>query len=255
VSAASIETETLSARRQWVGDSEISEVVFAPQRRIPWHTHPHNCLAVVVGGGVRKRFAPFEDDASHGTVIEMPAEEPHEDLFGQDGARIVVVESRGEPRTLRCFRDWGATVLAHRMSRELALPDAYTPIALEGLMLELTATVARQRDTTYREPRLGVVREMLLQDLASPPSLSQIASEIGIHPSHLARLLRAHYGESIGEYGRRLRLEWAAQRLTSSEEGLASVASRAGFADQSHFTRAFKRRYGVAPGRYRLAHR
>lgn len=191
----------------------------------------------------------------HGTVIEMPAEEPHEDRFGRDGARIVVVESEAERETLCCFRDWGATVLAQRVSSELARPDAYTGLALEGLALELTATVGRHRDSGPGDPRLDAVREMLVEDLSSPPSLSQIARELGIHPSHLARVFRARYGESIGECGRRLRLEWAAQQLASSDDALASIAARGGFADQSHFTREFKRSFGVAPGRFRLAHR
>jgi AraC family transcriptional regulator len=255
VSAAGIETGTLSARRQRVGDSELSEVVFAPEVRLTWHGHPHTCLAVVTNGGVRKTFSGLEEDAVDGTVVEMPAEERHQDLFGRDGATIVVLESDGEPGTLRCFRDWKATMLAHSVSRELAEPDAYSHLALEGLALELKATVARQRDTVGRHPRLDTVREMLAQDHSSPPSLARIAGEVGLHPSHLARMFRARFGESIGEYGRRLRLEWAAQRLVGSDEALASIAARAGFADQSHLTRAFKRRFGVTPGRYRLAHR
>jgi AraC family transcriptional regulator len=47
-----------------------------------------------------------------------------------------------------------------------------------------------------------------------------------------------------------LRLEWAAARL-SEERSLAQIALEAGFADQSHFTRAFRRHFGVTPGRYR----
>jgi AraC family transcriptional regulator len=241
--------------RQRVGDYRISDVAFAPDCRLSWHFHPRSCLAIVTGGEVRKRFARIEADAVCGTVIEMPAEEPHEDLFGQDGARIVVFEFDAECETLRCFRDWGAAVLAHRVSRELAQPDSYTGLALEGLALELTATVARHRDTDLGERRLEAVREMLVENLSSPPSLSQIARAIGVHPSHLARVFRARYGESIGDHGRGLRLKWAAQQLACSDDALALIASRAGFADQSHFTREFKRRFGVTPGRFRLAHR
>jgi AraC family transcriptional regulator len=255
VSVEAIETGTMLARRQRVGVFEVSEVVFAPDRRLFWHSHPHTCLAVVTQGAVRKRFTKLEEDAVDGTVVEMPAEERHEDLFGREGARIVVVESDESPGTLRCFRDWNATLLAHRVSRELARPDAYTPLALEGLALELTAAAARQHEVRQPEPRLDTVRELIVQDLSSPPSLSQIAGEIGLHPSHLARSFRARYGESVGEYGRRLRLEWSAQRLAGSDEALASIAARAGFADQSHFTREFKRHFGVTPGAYRLAHR
>jgi AraC family transcriptional regulator len=255
VGVAEVEMGTVVAHRQRAGDSELSEVVFAPGYRLSWHFHPRSCLAVVIEGAVRKRFPRIEEDAVDGMVVEMPAEERHEDLFGRDGARLVVLESESAPGTLRCFRDWRATVLAHSVSRELARPDTYTPLALEGLALELRAVAARQRETGRREPRLDAVREMLAEDLSSPPRLSQIAREVGLHPSHLARVFRARYGESIGEQGRRLRLEWAAQRLASSDEGLASIAARAGFADQSHLTREFKRRYGVTPGRFRSAHR
>lgn len=253
--ATGIESGTILTRRKRLHDTEISEVVFAPDHRLTWHGHPHTCLAVVIDGGVHKRFVGAEEQAAHGTVIEMPAQERHEDLFGPDGARIVVIESDRESGGPRCFRDPRATVLAHHISRELGHPDAYTPLALEGLALELAAAVGRHRELDHHEPRLDTVREMLSQDLASPPLLSQIAREVGLHPSHLARVFRARFGESIGEHGRRLRLEWAADRLVCSDEGLASIAARGGFADQSHFTREFKRRFGVTPGRYRLAHR
>jgi AraC family transcriptional regulator len=252
--AAGVAKGTVLAHRWRLGSSEISDVVFAPGSRLTWHFHPHTCLAVVIGGSVRKRFPRLEEDATDGTVIEMPAEERHEDLFGRDGARIVVLESDDRPGTLRCFRDWRATVLAHRVSRELARPDAFTSLALEGLALEIEVAVARERAGRHHEPRLDAVREMLLDDLSSPPSLSSIAREIGLHPSHLARLFRAHYGESIGEHGRRLRLEWVAYLLERSDEELASIATRSGFSDQSHLTREFKRHYGVTPGRYRVAH-
>jgi AraC family transcriptional regulator len=255
VSASAVELGTVSARRQRVGTSEISAVVFGPEVRLSWHHHPRSCLAVVIDGAIRKVFPRTEEDAVDGTVIEMPAEERHEDLFGRDGARIVVLESEERSGALRCFRDWKATMLAHDVSRELEHPDAYTQLSLEGLALELTATVARLRDRPRHEPRLALVDAMLADRIAHPPSLSEIAHEVGVHPSHLARMFRAHYGESVGEHGRRLRLGWAAQRVARSVEPLAEIAARAGFADQSHFTREFKRYFGITPGRYRSAHR
>jgi AraC-like DNA-binding protein len=73
--------------------------------------------------------------------------------------------------------------------------------------------------------------------------------------SHLARSFRLAYGDSLGGYARRLRLEWAATQLVRSEEPLAYLAAKAGFVDQSHFTRAFRCEFGLTPGRYRSAHR
>ena len=73
-------------------------------------------------------------------------------------------------------------------------------------------------------------------------------------PSRLARSFRARFGQSIGSYTRNVRLDWAARAVAHSDAPLARVACEAGFADQSHFTRAFTRRFGVAPGRYRRLH-
>ena len=73
----------------------------------------------------------------------------------------------------------------------------------------------------------------------------------GVHPVHLARTFRREYGVTVGEYARALRLDWAQALLSDPDLSLAEVAAGAGFADQSHFTRAFRAYAGVTPGRYR----
>ena len=85
-----------------------------------------------------------------------------------------------------------------------------------------------------------------------PPATSRTRSGFTPRTSLAASVPRP--GESVGSYARNIRLDWAARRLVSSDDPLARVACEAGFADQSHFTRAFSRRFGVAPGRYRRAH-
>ena len=99
------------------------------------------------------------------------------------------------------------------------------------------------------------MREILHERFLEPPSAHEVATEVGVHPSHLARAFRATYGDSLGGYARGLRLDWAAERLVRTDEPLVVLAADAGFVDQSHFTRAFKRRFGLTPARYRRAHR
>jgi AraC family transcriptional regulator len=233
----------------------VSQVTFDGNLRLGWHSHPHSCLAVIVDGVVRKRFPRAELDAARGTLIGMPAGERHEDVFGRDGARIVVVESAADVEMFSCPTDWQATFIAMRMARELSLGDAFSQLALEGLALELTALAGRASGPPSAQRWLQEAYELLHERFRSPPSIDQIAAQVGIHPSHLARCFRAHYRESLGGCARRLRLEWAAGQLLSSDVGLARLARDAGFVDQSHFTRAFKARFGVTPGRYRTAHR
>jgi AraC family transcriptional regulator len=237
------------------GPFEVSEVAFAGGVELPWHAHPRGCVAVVVGGAVEKRFARLRADAEPGTIVTMPAGESHADAFGREGARIVVVETDEPVPRVVAFRDWGAALLGHRIARELAAPDAYTPLALEGLALELAAAAARGPAAPRAEPWLESVRELLHERFREPPSLGEIAAGVGVHPSHLARTFRARYGDSVGGYARRLRVEWAAERLARTDEPLVCLAHEAGFVDQSHFTRAFGAHFGLTPARYRRAHR
>ena len=72
-----------------------------------------------------------------------------------------------------------------------------------------------------------------------------------MHPVAFARAFRRRYGRSPGEYLRECRLERAAGLLRDRRLSLADIAARAGFVDQSHFTRSFRRGFGCTPGAWR----
>jgi AraC family transcriptional regulator len=99
------------------------------------------------------------------------------------------------------------------------------------------------------------VRERLHDGLDRSWSLGEIAQSAGVTADHLAREFRRHHGSSVGEYVRGLRVELACRRLAESDDPLAEIALAAGFYDQSHFTRTFKRRMGTTPAAFRALHR
>lgn len=251
-----IDAGTTSRRSRRAGPFDVSAVAFSPGERLRWHAHPRACVAVVVVGAVRKQFAGSCADAREATLVTMPAEEPHEDVFGADGAEIVVVEpERDVVASVSSVQDWHGLMLAHRIASELAVDDAFSSLALEGLALELTAVAGRGPASRQPERWLKRAYELLHERFRELPTAAEVAACVGVHPSHLARCFRAHYGESLGGCVRRLRLDWAAAELVRSDVPLAGLAVDAGFVDQSHFTRAFRARFGITPGRYRAAHR
>lgn len=250
VSEGTSQTASLS-----VGGFRVSALAFPPERQLPWHAHPLACVAVVVEGAVGKQFRTFGADARPGAVITMPAAEPHEDRFGREGATIVAVEAENGVAGVSCAPDPEATLVARRIRRELAWPDAFTPLAVEGLALELTAIAGRRGAPSPTDRWVERARAILRERFREPLTPADLADAVGVHRAHLARAFRARYGESLGEYVRRLRLEWAAAELAGTETPLAVLAVEAGFCDQSHFTRAFRRLYGVTPARFRAMQR
>jgi AraC family transcriptional regulator len=104
-------------------------------------------------------------------------------------------------------------------------------------------------------PWLRRAREYLREHFRQPIALCELASAAQVHPTHFAHAFRQHTGVTMGQQLRALRVEWAAQRMIATGESLASLATQAGFSDQSHFTREFRRIYGTSPAAYRRAQR
>jgi AraC family transcriptional regulator len=265
VSALPVSFGTARAATAELKGYRVSDIAFPPALRLASHAHERACLAVVLDGSVDKRFGRRTLPSPYATVLTMPPEEEHADRFSGRGARIVVVEP--DARTAEMLasygaglgrvthrRDGAATLVSARIAAELAAPDPLTPLALEGLVLELVAVAARRPAVGTRPPVwLRDVVELLHERFAEPLRVTDIAATVGVHPVHLARVFREHRALSIGGYVRRLRLDWAATRLASTDDPLCSIAFDAGFADQSHFTRAFKTHSGLTPGAYRTA--
>jgi AraC family transcriptional regulator len=136
------------------------------------------------------------------------------------------------------IRGGSLAILAQRIYREFRLRTNGFELVIEGLILEMLGETARQNNirNPAAPPRwLKEAQELIHGHFTEKLSLYGIADVIQIHPSHLARTFRKHYQSSIGEYVRRLRIEYAAQEMLKSDLSLAEIALAAGFSDQSHF--------------------
>lgn len=136
--------------------------------------------------------------------------------------------------------------------------DAAPRLALEGRLLDLLgywiARHAADRPrgrAPGREPlAVARAREVLEERCAEDLSLADLARETGLTPWRLARAFAAAVGLPPHAYLVQARVRRARERL-AGPQGLADLAADLGFADQSHFTRAFKRIVGVPPGAWR----
>ena len=99
--------------------------------------------------------------------------------------------------------------------------------------------------------RIRRVTSVLDQQYRDPPSLDQLADEVGLSASRLAHLFREEVGRSIQSYILERRLIIAAMLILQTHERISQIAYSVGFGDVSNFNHAFKRRFEMSPRQYR----
>src|SRR5688500_1649461 len=152
------------------------------------------------------------------------------------------------------FHSKALTWLMMKLYRESLHLDSVSPLVIEAGLLEIIAVISRFRvqGNTRRPPAWLInARALLRVRYREPLTLGQVAESIGVHPVYLAKPFRTHYGSSVGEYVRQLRLEYVSREIASTDEPITNIAANEGFADHSHLTTTFKKLTGLTPLRYR----
>jgi AraC family transcriptional regulator len=254
-----------------LGGWGFSESVYPAGAQIERHTHESAFFYLVVAGVCREDYAHGSRVSEPASLVFHPAGEPHANHWhGAGDGRCFNIEA--DPARLTALREYAPILdrpadfpggtpshLAARLYREFQHMDALSPLAMEGLMLELLAEASRTTVPDHAErvpPRwLREARELLNAHGRETPSLEGVAGAVGVHPSHLARAFRQQFHCSVGDYVRQIRIERACRLLSASETPLAEIALDLGFADQSHLCKTFKRAIGVTPAAFRRTHR
>lgn len=143
--------------------------------------------------------------------------------------------------------------LVFKLFREFKSPQRHSEIAIEGLVMTMLAELSRGlvKQEEHVPKWLDRVVELLRAEFKQNLSTNFIASQVGVHPFHLSIVFRRFHHQTIGDFLKCLRVNFACEELVKADVDLASVAIASGFADKNHFTRVFKQTTGVTPGTYR----
>ena len=247
--------------------AEYHDHEFAP------HWHDAYTIPVIVAGaeGYRYRGADYVAEAGSVPIIN-PGELHTGSKAVEAGWRYRVMyapvdfiqalanELSGSPQALPWFapgviRDADlATRLAgaHRL-----LETGSDPLAAEAAMLDALSTLLVRYAQTQPEPsrvaaddaRVAIMKERLTGDLTEALTLADVAGVAGLSPFHAARLFTRTTGLPPHAWRNQVRLQRALAPLRAGVS-VTDVAAASGFTDQSHFTRHFRRMFGVPPGRW-----
>ena len=95
----------------------------------------------------------------------------------------------------------------------------------------------------------------LHRDPGRPWTTEDLARRAGVSRATLGRRFAAEVGHTPGDYLTTWRMELAARRLRTTDDPVGAVARAVGYTSEYAFNRAFARRHGIAPGRYRSRNR
>lgn len=102
--------------------------------------------------------------------------------------------------------------------------------------------VLRQRDIDS----LYMAKNILIQEMESPPSLDELAKRLGINTRKLTQGFRQLFGNIIYGWLQEIRLETAFQLLSMNDVNISTVAYQVGYTP-AHFSVAFRKRFGISP--------
>ncbi|BCJ33674.1 AraC family transcriptional regulator [Actinocatenispora thailandica] len=262
--------------RYWRSDTGRIEAMHAHFERHVYHRHSHDAYSFGVTESGAQAFAcrGASRVSAAGMVMAFNPEDPHDGRaadtlgftyrmvhLGPDliGGALADLAGRpvGSPLFVDPVLDDPVLGAALRRAHQALLPDDGLPTATPLRRAELVDTAVRlvvARGATGRpdpaapaDRSVAVAARRYLDDTyLTGLDTAELAAAAGASRFAVYRAFRAAFGLSPSDYQRQLRLRYA-RRLLAAGTPVAVAAGTAGFADQAHLTRWFRRCYAVTP--------
>lgn len=251
-------------RTQRVTDLVLSETLYARGAIVPRHAHASPLLCLVVSGRFVEQSRGRTRTLGPGWVLLHPEDEPHAHRFESARSRCFTVQlgpgwlasaaqerlRLGAPR-----EEMGGRLawMVRQLYEEFTRGEDASLLVIEGLTLALLGEAVR--GTARIDPAVprwvSRARDLVEARIRQPLGLTELAAQLDVSPGHLSRTFHRAYGVGLSGYVLLRRVQIACAALADPDAPLAQVALAAGFADQSHLCRSFRRVTGLTPGAWR----
>jgi len=152
-----------------------------------------------------------------------------------------------------------AVVLSQLMNYNLH--QSVMELYLKGKILELIALYFNRMEDVAIEQcpflvdeenvkRIRQAKDIIIARMAEPPTLAELAEEIGLSLKRLKEGFKQIYGDSVYSFLFNYKMEYARKMLESNQHNVNEVGLKVGYSTASHFIAAFKKKYGTTPKKY-----
>lgn len=101
--------------------------------------------------------------------------------------------------------------------------------------------------------RIRRAKEIIIANMAEPPSLPELSKEIGLSLKRLKEGFKQIYGDSVYSFLFDYKMDYARRLLESGQYNVSEIGLKIGYSTSSHFIAAFRKKYGTTPKKYVMA--
>ena len=159
-------------------------------------------------------------------------------------------DCKAEPHLEICPRA-DAKLFLLKIYKECRTSDAQSIASIHALALALLSSPREEKTFGKIPPWANRLWEIINDRWNETVSLAELSASLSIHPVTISKNFPRIFGCTLGEYARQVKIEKAISLIGQSRGSLADIAYECGFADQSHFIRAFKKTTGFLPGEFK----
>ncbi|MEO7044636.1 MAG: AraC family transcriptional regulator, partial [Ferruginibacter sp.] len=207
------------------------------------------------------------------STIKFPAKsQSHYCVVGMPAAKLATLLNIEQPNTLikEILSGKNAFVYFESMNQETkmhlkqlaeinvktGLSNFYYKIKVQQLLYDLFSELQKRDNTTQQlinnadVEKLLVLRNIILEDISTPPVLATLSKLIGMSETKMKQLFKQTFGDTIYNYYQKIRMEQAAFLLKQASLSVSDVGYQLGFSNLSHFSRLFEKHFGITPKKY-----
>ena len=141
------------------------------------------------------------------------------------------------------------------------LNNSVKPLYFKGKTFELLSLYFNTSDEANLEQcpflvsetnvnKIKLAKDIIINRLSEPPTLIDLANEIGLSLKKLKEGFKQIYGDSVYSFLIDYKMELARKLLESGDYNVNEVSLKIGYSTSSHFIAAFKKKYGTTPKKY-----
>lgn len=222
-------------------DEQNSYLLYNPSRGLPMDlTLQKNTWMITVLVSITKFHSLFSQDADH---VSFLSEENKGKKYYMDG--------KISP----------AMAVALHQLMNYNLNDAIKQLYFKGKSYELLSLYFNREEDANIDAcpfladeenmrKIKKAKEIILDRMIDPPSLNELAAEIGLSLKKLKEGFKEVYGDTVYGFALDHKMDYARQLLDSGKYNVNEVGLKVGYSTGSHFISAFRKKYGTTPKKY-----